>query len=119
MSLASGSSLWNIIQAEQDWQNMGVSVDILSQRQEGTDADAVDEILNLISKDQFELEKILLKRDWEILNSAISFNESGRMRILFDPKKLMAQNKQESSDDSENSDDLTFDQQDSSEKPQK
>ena len=36
--------------AERDWKNIGVSLDIGNQK-EGAEADLVDEILHLISKD--------------------------------------------------------------------
>ena len=74
MSLVNNNdNLWDFIQAERDWKNLGVSLDIGHQK-EGAEADLVDEILHLISKDQFELDKLMLRRDYEILNNCIEFD---------------------------------------------
>ena len=49
------------------------------------------ELLKTIQKDQFELEKLMLKRDHEILNNCIQIDEKGKLTVLFKPITLMLQ----------------------------
>ena len=92
MSLVNNSdSLWDFVQVERDWKNLGISLDIGQQK--NGQADLVDEILHLISKDQFELEKLMLRRDQEILNNCLEFTEQGKIIVKFSPKLLIQQNK--------------------------
>jgi sugar phosphate isomerase/epimerase len=49
MTLVNNSDcLWDHVQRERDLENLGVSLDIGHQRQQGVNTDVVDEILNLI-----------------------------------------------------------------------
>ncbi len=51
MALVKNSdSLWDFVQVERDWKNLGVSLDI-GQHSNGAEADLMDEIVHLISKD--------------------------------------------------------------------
>lgn len=47
------------------------------------------DLLRMLHRDQFELEKLILKRDQEILNRCIRFDHTGRMAILESPLTYM------------------------------
>lgn len=53
------------------------------------ESERAEEILNLIQKDQIELQKIILKRDFEILNHCIAFDSNGKMFIKYNPKQMI------------------------------
>ena len=55
------------------------------------ECERAEEILNLIQKDQIELQKIILKRDFEILNHCISFDQNEKMVIKYNPKQMIRQ----------------------------
>ena len=77
MSFVNNSeSLWEFIGMEQDWENMGVHLnigyenktevccgDILSSNIDEAGKQREKDLLSMIQKDQFELEKLMLKRD--------------------------------------------------------
>jgi hypothetical protein len=70
------------------------------------ECERAEEILALIKKDQIELQKIILKRDFEILNCCIQFDSSGKMHIRYNPKQMMRHSgvRGNSADSSANSD---------------
>lgn len=67
MSFVSNSeNIWEFLGTEKYWQDLGLK--------EG------DEILyDLINKDQFEIEKMKLKKDAELLNQMIIVSEDGKV----------------------------------------
>ena len=48
-----------------------------------------NELLSMIQQDQFELEKLMLKRDHEILSACIVEEPDGSIKILKSPKTLL------------------------------
>jgi hypothetical protein len=46
-------------------------------------------LLRVLHRDQFELEKLLLKRDQEILSRCIKIDEQGALKVCENPLKLM------------------------------
>lgn len=82
--------LWDFIGMEKDWQTLSYWVNsgeageselyhtrsIMGHDDTESLLDQqADELLNLMKKDQFELEKMILKRDQEILNYCIHFDQ--------------------------------------------
>lgn len=78
MSFVSNSeNIWELLGNESDWQELGLQEN--------------DEIflLDLISRDQFELEKLKLKRDAELLNQIIMTNYDGSLFVRKDLLPLL------------------------------
>ena len=70
MSFVNNSEcIWEFLGNERDWQELG---EYYSNRDE-------DFILDLIQKDHFEIQKLKLKKDAEILNKMIIIDERGEI----------------------------------------
>lgn len=76
---------------------MGLQFDLSDAPAIGNDLDGdlkkEDELLRLIQRDQFELEKLMLKRDQEILNTCIQFTLDGTMKVIQSPLVFMQRQK--------------------------
>jgi hypothetical protein len=68
---------------------LGVSLDIALLSLDPGEQDTTENILNLIRKDNIQLQKLMLFRDYEILNSCISFDSEDKMSVRFNPKTLI------------------------------
>lgn len=54
-----------------------------------TDDQQSRDLLRLLNRDQFELEKLMLKRDQEILDRCIRFDQDGKLTIIQSPMIYM------------------------------
>lgn len=81
--------LWDQIQIERDWQALGISLDIALLSLDVGEQDTTENILSLIRKDTIQLQKLMLVRDYEILNSCISFDNDDKMIVKFNPKPFI------------------------------
>lgn len=97
-------SLWELIAIEQDIENLGMhsklnASNLFSRTPVSMKAyDAFEEqngdqhsrdLLRILHRDQFELEKLILKRDSEILNRCIQIDEQGTFKVRESPLQLM------------------------------
>lgn len=102
--VSDSESLWELIAIEQDIENMGVQAklntfELVSRtpvlmkaydafEEQNGDQQSRD-LLKLLHRDQFELEKLLLKRDHEILSRCINIDALGAIKVAENPLKLM------------------------------
>jgi len=70
---------------------LGVSLDIALLNLDAGEQETTDNILNLIRKDNIQLEKLMLVRDYDILNSCIQFDSQDKMSVKFNPKPFIQQ----------------------------
>ena len=68
---------------------MGISLDIALLSLDVGEMETTENILNLIRKDNIQLQKLMLVRDYEILNSCISFDSDDKMVVKFNPKPFI------------------------------
>jgi hypothetical protein len=88
MSFVNNSGgLWDFIELERDWENIGTNLLSSGLLEETTEADAIGSAL--MPTEQFEIEKMLLKRDFEIINHCMSFDEQGRVLVRENPLTLI------------------------------
>jgi len=84
-------SLWEFIGMEQDLDSMGLQFNLsdvettLDETGDGIHNLNESELLSMIQKDQFELEKLMLKRDHEILSACFHEQPDGSIRITKNP----------------------------------
>lgn len=70
MSFVNNSEcIWDFLGSERDWKDLGAFCNSRD----------VDVIYNLLQKDYFEIEKLKLKRDAELLNQMIIITEDGQV----------------------------------------
>ena len=76
---------------EQDLDSMGLQLNLsdveskLDETGEGFHNLDESELLSMIQRDQFELEKLMLKRDHEILSACMQEQPDGSIRITKNP----------------------------------
>ena len=88
-------SLWEFIGMEQDLDSMGLQFNLsdveskLDETGEGVHNLDEGELLAMIQRDQFELEKLMLKRDHEILTACMQEEPDGTIKITKNPVELL------------------------------
>ena len=90
-------SLWQFIGMEQDLDSMGLQFNLgdaealnaFDEEGEGVRNLTESELLSMIQQDQFELEKLMLKRDHEILSACMIEQPDGTIKITKSPMTLL------------------------------